>query len=319
MDNSSRIQHFPISFFAIVMGLAGLTIAWEKAQHVLQLGFNMSGALTLIVSLVFVLILAMYLTKLVTFRDEVIKELNHPVKLNFFAAISISLILLSVVFLNISHELALMLWMVGSVLQLVFTLYVMNAWIHHEHYQIQHSNPAWFIPVVGNVLVPISGTGLGYFEISWFFFSIGMVFWLVLLTIIMNRVFFHNPLPAKLMPTFFILIAPPAVGFVAYVKLTGDIDAFARVLYYIGLFLTLLLLTQLRRFVKIQFFLSWWAYSFPLAAITIATLVMYSSNGIPAFAALSWVLLSLVSLVVVMLLYKTAKAISIKGICLPED
>ena len=319
MESDSRLQHFPISFFAIVMGLAGLTIAWEKAQHALDLGFKMSGALTATVSVVFVLIMALYLTKLVKFREEVLKELKHPVKLNFFAAISISLILLSVIYLPISHSLSLVLWSVGSVLQIVFTLYVMNSWIHHEHYEIHHSNPAWFIPVVGNVLVPIAGTGLGYFEISWFFFSIGMVFWLVLLTIIMNRVFFHNPLPAKLMPTFFILIAPPAVGFISYVKLTGDIDPFARILYYIGLFLTLLLLTQVRRFAKIKFFLSWWAYSFPLAAITVATLVMYSTNGVPGFAALSWVLLSLVTLVVVMLLYRTAQAISKKGICLPED
>ncbi|MCG8429136.1 MAG: SLAC1 anion channel family protein [Chromatiales bacterium] len=319
MENGSRIQFFPISFFAVVMGLAGLTIAWEKAQQTLDLSFKLDGALVPMVSLAFVAILVTYLTKLVKFKDEVVKEFRHPIKLNFFAAISISLILLSVVYLGISHDLAHALWILGAALQLVITLYVMSSWIYHEHYQVQHSNPAWFIPVVGNVLVPIAGTGLGYFEISWFFFSIGIVFWLVLFIIIMNRVFFHNPLPEKLMPTFFILIAPPAVGFISYVKLTGDIDAFARLLYYSGLFLTLLLATQWKRFVKIAFFLSWWAYSFPLAAITVATLVMYESNNVPGFAALSWTLLSLVTLVVVMLLYKTARAISQKGICLPED
>ena len=70
--------------------------------------------------------------------------------------------------------------------------------------------------------------------------------WLVviLLTIIFYRVLFHHPIDERLMPTLFILIAPPAVGFIAYTRLTGgELDTFARVLYYSGLFLTLLLFT----------------------------------------------------------------------------
>lgn len=47
-----------------------------------------------------------------------------------------------------------------------------------------------------------------------------------------------------------------------------------RVFYTLrGLFLTLLLFTQIGRFARLQFALSWWAYSFPLAAITIASFV----------------------------------------------
>ena len=117
-------------------------------------------------------------------------------------------------------------------------LYVLHVWFNHEHLKIAHLNPAWFIPAVGNILVPIAGVGLGYIELSWFFFSIGILFWIVLFTIIMNRVLFHEPLPAKLAPTLFILIAPPAVGFVSYIGLTGGggIDGFARILFYGALF-----------------------------------------------------------------------------------
>jgi tellurite resistance protein len=206
----------------------------------------------------------------------------------------------------------------GASLHLLLTLYVMSVWIHHEHFEIQHINPAWFMPVVGNVLVPIAGVPLGYPEISWFFFSVGMVFWLLLFAIILYRVLFHQPLAERLMPTFFILIAPPAVGFLAYSQLTGALDPFARVLYYIGLFLTLLLLTQASRFFNIKYYLSWWAYSFPLAAISIATLVMYQKTGLAAFAAIAWALLSLVSLVVVYLLYRTAQGVFASSICVPS-
>jgi tellurite resistance protein len=45
--------------------------------------------------------------------------------------------------------------------------------------------------------------------------------WLVLFTIIMNRIIFHNPLPQKLLPTLIILIAPPAVAMLSLASLHG--------------------------------------------------------------------------------------------------
>ena len=318
MNQDSRLEHFPVSFFAIVMGLAGLTLAWEKAQSVFRTDLHINPALMGVTGLVFLLLLLLYLVKMVRHGTAVKAELKNPVKLSFFPTISISLILLSICTLHMLPGLARVLWLTGTLLHLLFTFYVMNVWIHHEHFQIQHINPAWFIPVVGNVLVPIAGVRLGYGEVSWFFFSIGMLFWLVLLSIIFNRILFHNPLPEKLMPTFFILIAPPAVGFIAYIGLTGEVDTFARVLYYSGLFLTFLLLLQIRRFTRLPFFLSWWAYSFPIAAITIATFVMYEKTGLPLFQALSLAFLALVSLIVAYLVVRTLVAIARRGICQPE-
>ncbi len=319
MNQPARLAYFPVSFFSMVMGLSGLCIAWENAELTYQLPFRLESALTPFTALIFSILLGVYLGKLTRHPQEVVKELNHPVKLNFFPATSISLILLSIAILKSLPSLSHALWAVGTLLHLSFTLYVMNVWIHHDKFEIHHINPAWFIPVVGNVLVPIAGTAHGYTEISWFFFSIGILFWLVLFTIIFYRVLFHHPLPDKLMPTFFILIAPPAVGFISYVKLNGGLDNFAHVLYYCGLFLTLLLLTQAPRFSRLQFYLSWWAYSFPLAAITIATLLMYRHQHQVAFAVIGWVLLSILTLVVTYLLYRTMKAVAGKKICLPEE
>ncbi|MES9832909.1 MAG: SLAC1 anion channel family protein [Candidatus Thiodiazotropha sp. DIVDIV] len=319
MKEDTRLAHFPISFFAMVMGLAGLCIAWEKAQAGFQLPFRIEMALIPFTVLVFIILVVLYGMKLMRHPSQVVKELNHPVKLNFFPAVSISLILISITLLQTQPSISYLLWSIGSALHLGFTLYVMNIWIHHDKFEIHHINPAWFIPVVGNVLVPVAGTAHGHYEISWFFFSIGIVFWMVLFTIIIYRVLFHNPLPDKLMPTFFILIAPPAVGFISYVKLNGGVDNFAHILYYSGLFLTLLLASMAIRFSRLQFFLSWWAYSFPLAAITIASLVMYETTSEIGFAIIGWLLLSVLTLVVTYLFYRTLKAVGGNKICIPED
>ncbi|MET0049835.1 MAG: hypothetical protein ABW095_02000, partial [Candidatus Thiodiazotropha sp.] len=90
MNHNSRLPHFPISFFAMVMGLAGLCIAWEKAQVGYHLPFRLDLALIPFTALVFTILALTYLMKLLRYPGEVVKELNHPVKLNFFPAVSIS-------------------------------------------------------------------------------------------------------------------------------------------------------------------------------------------------------------------------------------
>jgi tellurite resistance protein len=210
------------------------------------------------------------------------------------------------------------LWSIGVVLHLGFTLYVLSAWLHQTHFEVTHINPAWFIPIVGNILVPIAGVQHASLEISWFFFSIGLVFWGILLTIIFYRMFFHQPLPAKLLPTLFILVAPPAVGFISWFQLVGEINAFGRVLYYVALFLTLMLLTQARRFIRLEFFLSWWAYSFPMAAMTIASFLMYEQLQLPFFKGLSVGLLGLLTVLISILIVKTIQAVRARAICIED-
>ncbi len=316
--NHGRIEHFPISFFAMVMGMAGLTIAWEKAQSILQLDLGISPWLVGLTTSLFLVLAGLYGFKLAVYRQSVVKELRHPIKLNFFPTISISLLLLSIAFLHLSSPVSRGLWLTGALLHLLFTLYVVSVWIHHEHFQIHHMNPAWFIPAVGNVLVPIAGVPLGYPEISWFFFSVGILFWIVLMTIIIYRVMFHHPIEARLMPTLFILIAPPAVGFIAYLRLVTEMDSFSRILYFNALFLTLLLFTQARRFLALRFFLSWWAYSFPLAAFSIASMVMFERTGGDFYRYLGVGMLTMLTGIVALLLTATAMAIRNHGICLPD-
>lgn len=318
MSKQSRLEFFPVSFFSIVMGLAGFTIALEKAEEIFALPFHFSAVMLALTATVFMLLAMAYGAKLIRFRAAVVKELNHPIKLSFFPAFSISLILLSIALLPFSMRAAFPLWVIGAAIHLGFTLFVLSRWINHTTFDIQHSNPSWFIPMVGNILVPIGGIAHGYAEVSWFFFSIGVLFWLVLLTIIFYRVIFHPALPEKLVPTFFILIAPPAVGFISYFKLAGGLDSFGRFLFYTALFFTILLLSLYRTFMGIRFFLSWWAYSFPVAAFAIASMVMYELQQTGFYLALSGVMLALLTLIIVVLVVKTLAALRRGQICVED-
>lgn len=75
--------------------------------------------------------------------------------------------------------------------------------------------------IVGSIIIPIAGVKHGFVELSWFFFSVGLIFWLILLVIVLYRMFFHAPIAEKLMPTLFILFAPPAIGLSLHVYWTA--------------------------------------------------------------------------------------------------
>ncbi|WP_211364117.1 SLAC1 anion channel family protein [Propionivibrio limicola] len=313
-----RLAHLPVSLFSIVMGVSGLAIAWQKASAMFGVPCVIWQIIGGLAGAIFIVLAFAYGAKLLRYPQAVAGEWKHPVRVNFFPAISIGLLLQAVVWLETFPLLSFALWLVGTLVQFGFTVFILSSWMYHTHYDIKHANPAWFIPVVGNLFVPIVGVKFASPEISWFYFSVGIVFWVVLMTIVLYRVFFHDPIPSKLLPTLFIFIAPPAVGFIAYSGLVPEVDGFSRVLYYTALFLFLLLGVNARRFLQVGFYVSAWAYSFPLAAMTIATLLMAKRSGVTVFNGLGVALLGLVSVVVTVLIFKTLGAIRRKAICVPE-
>lgn len=314
-EQGARLRNFPAAWFAVVMGLAGLTLAWARTERTFALDIAISPWLLGASVGVFCLLGVLYSAKTLRYADAAAAELAHPVTQAFVPTFSIGLILLATALYASAPTASFWLWTVGALLHLLLTLYILSSWMHQAKYELGHLNPAWFIPVVGNILVPIAGVHHASVEISWFFFSLGLFFWPVLTAIIFYRLIFHGSLPERFMPTLFIFIAPPAVGFIAYHQLTHELDAFARILYFVALAFTLLLATQLKHFLRIKFFLSWWAYSFPLAAITIATLIMAEDTGSGLYYRLATVLLAVLTLVVAGLTVRTLLAVARREIC----
>ena len=313
------LEYFPVQLFAIIMGLSGLTIAYAKAYHFLHFPKWIYLSLLVVDAILFFIIFFAYILKWIKYPDAVKKEFLHPVKSSFVAAISISFLLISIAFYDEAPTVSITFWWIGAWLHLFFTFNVIKFWIHHN-FDVKMINPAWFIPIVGNVLVPVVGVDAVSEYVNMFFFSIGIFYWLVLFTIVTYRMIFHHPLAKKLIPTFFILIAPPAVGFISYFRITfGIIDNFSLFLYLIALFTFLLLMFMIKMFKDIPFFISWWAYTFPLAAITIATILMYSAFHTFGLYVFSVFLLLLTTIVVFYVFYKTYLAAKSQKICIPEE
>ena len=166
------------------------------------------------------------------------------------------------------------------------------------------------------MVVPLSGVSFGYIELSWFFFSLGLMFWVILLTLVMNRLIFHTPMPDRLVPTLVILIAPPALAFQDWMLLTGDqLTPLARMLYYSALAFAVVVAIQARAFTSLPFSLSWWALSFPVAALVVATLSFAEATGLAFFDGLGLLLMAVLLCIVSGLVVRAALALARNELC----
>ena len=314
----SRLAHLPVTFFAVLMGLFGLSLAFHAAAGSYPVAETAARGVLWFGVACFAAIGAVYLLKLVRHPGAVLAEWHHPVRLAFFPTITISLLLMATAIHDYRPDVAQPIWLLGAAGQAVLTVAVISGWISHRAFEVGHLTPAWFIPAVGNVIAPMAGAPLGWIELSWLFFSAGMIFWLVLLVLVFNRLIFHAPIPARLFPTLVILIAPPAVAFVSYMRLVGSVDPFAHVLLNCGYVFAILVLVQVPKLMRLPFALSWWALSFPLAALSVASFIYGRAMDSLTHIGIGLMVLGVLSVVVLGLLARTGLAIFRDEICRPE-
>ena len=313
-----KCQYFPITAFAIIMGLSGMTIVWDKFSQIgLISPLFFKGSLIITVSL-FALFLLMYARKFIKFPNEVKEDVNHRIRINFFSTISISFILLSIAFLGFHRETSEILWYIGAGLHTFLMFYTVSYWIR-KNIDIKHMNPAWFIPVVGNMLVPIAGVEFMPKELNFFFFVTGFFFWIVLFVIFLNRVIFHHQLPQKFMPTLLILIAPPSIGFISYIKITDSMDFFADSLLFMAYFFVILILFLYQSFAKLKFYISWWAFTFPIMSVTIASLLAFHKSHELIYKYFSFSFFAIGLIIVFLVTIKTLVMVKNGELCVKEE
>jgi len=313
-----KIQYFPITSFSVIMGLTGLTIAFGKFYHLQWLPRIFYDISIFTVLALFLAVSVMYGMKFILFPEEVKIDFKHRIRINFFSAISISMLLLSIAFYTYYPILSITLWWLGVVLHTILMFKTISFWIQHN-FEIHHFNPAWFIPVVGNILIPIVGVDYAPVIISYFYFVVGFFFWIVLFTIFLYRTIFHAQMPEKFIPTFFILLAPPAVGFISYIRIAASWDTFSIFMLLMTYFFIALLAVMYKSFTKLKYFLSWWAFTFPLAASTIASVVAYQVTHFVIFQILAWILLISAITAILIVAWYTIEHMLKGEICVKED
>ncbi|WP_410010751.1 SLAC1 anion channel family protein [Variovorax sp. PAMC26660] len=267
------IKNLPVNLFAAVMGLSGLSMGWRFAHTAFGVDRMVSDATGLFATLVFIVLAVGYAAKLLRHPAAVRAEFNHPIAGNFFGTIAIALLLQSAVLGDYNSALGQALWVIGTIVTLLLSMVVVSRLLGGSG-NPAHAVPAWIIPGVAALDIVVTGHHMPMAwagEVLLLSVAVGSVLALVMFTMIVTRLIQHEPLAPAMTPSLMILVAPFEVGFTAYTNLTGEVDRFAALLFYFGLFLFVVLAPKVFRR-SVPFGAGWWAISFPLAAMVNAAL-----------------------------------------------
>ncbi|MBT1267975.1 SLAC1 anion channel family protein [Pseudomonas sp. VS38] len=307
-ERSGSIKNLPINLFGAVMGLAGLSLAWQSASEYVAYAQMIGAVIGGFAILVFIALVAGYLTKWVKYPAAVKAEFNHPISGNFFGTVTIALLLLSAVVGSASTLISQGLWMLGSLLTMILAAIVLSRLLSGSQ-ESQYAVPAWLIPGVAALDIAVTGAHMPMawaYEFNLFAMAVGSVIALVFFTRIFSRLV-HEPVMAKGMtPSLMILIAPFEVGFLAYTNFFGSVDYFASVLFYFGLFLFGVLAFKVFRQAA-PFSPAWWAISFPIAALSNAALKYADAKGGVILEAIAYLILAFLTIALAVLTVKTLK------------
>lgn len=315
-----RLQHLPVTLFAAVMGLGGLSLAWRRATRVYDAPTWVAQSLFWLALLVFAVVTVLYVAKWVRHPAAVRAELRHPVRMTFIPTITISLLVLATAGQDLLPRVAEAAWWVGAIAHLSLTVVVISAWFARSDIGLDQITPAWFIPVVGNVVTPLAANEIGNTDLAWFSFGVGLVFWVALLPLLLFRLLLHaQPLPLKLMPTLAIFAAPPAVGMLSWQALSGDSDGpGTRILYAATVTFVALVAAQYSRLRRVPFALPYWAYAFPAAAAAAAAVAMAGARPGFVYDVVALALLGAATLGIAVIAGLTLRAVARRQICVPE-
>ena len=267
------------AYFAPVMGVAGLGISWRISSSLLGTPPIVGESLVLVSFVIFFSVSILMIGKALLNPDSVRSEFLDDAKLVFFPLIPTSGLLLSIGARPYSIDLATVLWMMSAPFNFYFAAIITGRWLFNSQSKL-NITPAWLFPIVGNGVVPIAGVPLGFIEISWMFFSVGIILWIVVFAALFQRLVFEEFVPKKLAPSLLILLSPPATFFIADFELNaGKINALSYALIYTSLFLFGVFAINWRRLVLVPASIALWSLTFPLAALTIANLLFYESLG----------------------------------------
>ncbi|KAL9255105.1 S-type anion channel SLAH1-like protein [Drosera capensis] len=171
----------------------------------------------------------------------------------------------------------LVLWWMFAVPIIALDIKIYGQWFTtKKRFLSMAANPTSQISVFGNLVAARAAAEMGWTETSLCMFSLGMTHYLVLFVTLYQRLSGSDCLPVMLRPVFFLFFAVPSMASLAWSSISGSYDTASKMLFSLSLFLFASLNTKVCRpniFKKSmrKFNVAWWAYSFPLTFLALAS------------------------------------------------
>jgi tellurite resistance protein len=307
-DQSTRQRRFPgprvpPNLFSIALGIAGLAQAWDAAGPLLGTPQAIPDALSILDAALWLVLVGAYLAQ---GPRIVLADLRDPVLAPFVPASALTAMLLATALAKDAFA-------AGRVLVIVFlaVTVVIGGWLTGQWMtggiEPDSVHPGYFLPTAAGGLIGADAAAQVHLHaLAEASFGIGVICWVLLGSMILNRLFSRPALPSALAPTMAIELGVPAVAGSAYFALAGrTVGLMACVL---GGYAVLMAVVQVRLipvYCRLSFTPGAWSFAFAYAAAAAYALVWLVISKPPAATAYAIAVIALLTAFVAWIAFRT--------------
>jgi C4-dicarboxylate transporter/malic acid transport protein len=318
------LSTFAPSWGASVMGTSALSVALlvvgagTSAANVTQVAARIILVVAVIVG---VLVLGATAARWIRYPTQARADLRHPIKGGMTATAAGALLTVAVAIGKVGpgflpealiEPAVVVLTVLGALLALLIGWEFLGEVFTSNDPALVQMSGAWFVPPVVTIIVPLAllpiiaahpSAAADLLAVAWAFLGIGAVLYLVVTATLFMRSISHPLPPVGLAPTLFIGMGPAGLMGLDIVRLSQASVAagvaesslltsmlpVATMMWGFGLWWMVSALVVLQRgYATLPFSLSWWGFTFPLAAWTIATVVIARAWDSGLLAGIGW-------------------------------
>ena len=266
------IEHVPIPIAGVALGFAALGNVLAPSAEAAHIA---CGALS-------TALIALLIAKIALFPASIRDDLRNSILASVSATFFMTLMQLSTYMAPLAYVPAFALW--GAAIASHLALMVGFSVRFMTRFKLSEVFPTYFICYVGIIVASATSPAFGMEALGHALFWMGFAFYLVLLVMVTYRYVKHEiPEPAR--PLFCIYTAPMSLSIAGYLATAADPSPlFVGILLVLAQAFYLLVLTRLPRLLRLKFYPSFAAMTFPFV-ITATALgqasAFFASSGTP--------------------------------------
>jgi tellurite resistance protein len=318
-DQSPNRQRFPgprvpPNLFAIPLGIAGLTQAWDAAGPLLGTPQAIPDALSILDATVWLVLVGAYL---VQGPRIIMADLRDPVLSPFVSASALTAMLLSAALSKDTFAAGRVLVLVWLAVTTGIGSWLTGQWMTNGT-EPDSVHPGYFLPTAAGGMIGANAAAQVHLHaLAEASFGIGAICWILFASTILNRLFTRPALASALVPTMAIELGIPAVAGTAYFAVAGRTVSFMACA--LGGYAVLMALVQVRLipvYRRLSFTPGFWSFTFSYAAAAADALVWLAISKPPAATGYAIAVIALLTAFVSWIAFRTV-VLAVRGQLFP--
>ena len=257
MNNAIKKVSIPIA--GLVLALAAIGNLLVSYGEIYKNSFGVISSIFLILLLI----------KIFMYPNSISNDLDNPVIASVAPTFSMAIMILSTYINPFLPSLAYGLWITGLIIHCILIIYFTKKFI--LNFDIKKVFPSYFVVYVGIVVGSVTAPAFNALNLGQWLFWFGFILYFLLLPVVIYRVFVVKSTLEPALPTITIFAAPASLCLAGYMSVFPQKNmTIVWLLTSLSLVMLISVLLYMPKMLKLKFYPSYSAFTFPLVISAIA-------------------------------------------------